>query len=370
MNYYNEFDPKIAAWLRQLIADGHIPAGEVDERSIEDVKPGDLRGFVQCHFFAGIGGWSHALDLAGWPRDQRVWTGSCPCQPFSAAGQSAGFADERHLWPAWQHLIAQCRPPIVFGEQVASKAADVWVDLVHTDMENMGYAFGCVPFPSAGIGAPHIRDRNYWVAHTEREGLERFRGSFDINGKEGREITARYSSESGDIDRMADRNGERCREAGNCSFQTREAERIECDSNFSGLANSMREQEHEKQQESSEAERGRMSDQSSGRGVDDSGANASPLHGFWRSADWLLCTDGKWRPVESANERMADGVPEDLGFIRIESYPDRPYEERLGFFPLIQKGRNRSMRLKGYGNAINPHQAAEFICATVEAIAT
>lgn len=120
-NYYNEFDPSAAAWLRELIAAGLIPYGDVDERSIEDVKPGDLRGYRQCHFFAGIGGWSHALELAGWPADRPVWTGSCPCQPFSSAGKGAGFDDQRHLWPAWMRLIATCKPPIIFGEQVASR---------------------------------------------------------------------------------------------------------------------------------------------------------------------------------------------------------------------------------------------------------
>jgi DNA (cytosine-5)-methyltransferase 1 len=165
--YYNEIDPYAAHWLRNLIEAGHIAPGVVDERSIEDIKPDELVGYTQCHFFAGIGVWSLALRRAGWPDNRPVWTGSCPCQPFSAAGAGAGFADERHLWPAFNHLIAQCRPPVVFGEQVASKAVEPWVDLVHADLEALGYAFGGVPFPSAGVGAPHIRDRLYWVADTK-----------------------------------------------------------------------------------------------------------------------------------------------------------------------------------------------------------
>jgi DNA (cytosine-5)-methyltransferase 1 len=164
MNYYNEINPHAAQWIRNLISAGVIPAGDVDERSIEDVIPNDLRGYTQCHFFAGICGWVYALDLAGWPRDRPVWTGSCPCQPFSAAGKGAGFEDERHLWPAWQHLIAQCRPAKIFGEQVAGSDIDPWVDLVQADLEGMGYAFGCVPFAAAGIGAPFAGERAYWCA--------------------------------------------------------------------------------------------------------------------------------------------------------------------------------------------------------------
>ncbi|MEV9060271.1 DNA cytosine methyltransferase [Klebsiella quasipneumoniae] len=163
--YYNEIDPFAAQWLRNLIAAGHIAPGEVDERSIEDVTPDDLRGFTQCHFFAGIGVWSHSLRLAGWPDDRPVWTGSCPCQPFSPAGKGDGFADERHLWPQFFHLISERRPQHVFGEQVAAGNANVWFDLVQADLEGMGYAFGLVPFTSAGIGAPHIRERAYWVAN-------------------------------------------------------------------------------------------------------------------------------------------------------------------------------------------------------------
>jgi len=164
MAYYNEVDPYAAQWLRNLIEAGHIAPGIVDERSIEDVRPNDIREFTQCHFFAGIGVWSLALRRAGWRDDQSVWTGSCPCQPFSAAGKGNGFADERHLWPSWFHLITQCQPDQIFGEQVASKDADTWIDLVQTDLEAMGYAVGAVPFPSASVGAPQVRDRLYWMA--------------------------------------------------------------------------------------------------------------------------------------------------------------------------------------------------------------
>lgn len=175
--FYNEIDPFAAEWLRELIKAGAIAPGIVDERSVEDIAPDELDGFTQCHFFAGIGVWSYALRQSGWPDGRPVWTGSCPCQPFSAAGKGAGFADERHLWPAFFHLIEQCRPAIVFGEQVASKAVEPWIDLVQTDLEAVGYAFGCVPFPSASVGAPHIRDRAYWVADadkTRREDAERW----------------------------------------------------------------------------------------------------------------------------------------------------------------------------------------------------
>src|SRR5690242_15057774 len=162
--YYNEIDPYAAQWLRNLIQAGQIAPGDVDERSIVDVRADDLRGYTQCHFFAGIGGWSYALRLAGWPDDRPVWTGSCPCQPFSAAGKRAGFDDTRHLWPAWFRLIRECAPPVVFGEQVASKDGVAWLDTVSTDLEAAGYAFGAADIPAAGVTAPHIRQRLFFVA--------------------------------------------------------------------------------------------------------------------------------------------------------------------------------------------------------------
>ena len=167
--YYNEIDPFAAAWLRNLISAGHIAAGDVDERSIEDVYPSDLRGYTQCHFFAGIGGWSYALRLAGWPDDRPCWTGSCPCQPYSTAGKGKGFADERHLWPPFFHLVESGRPVTLFGEQVESAIKHGWLDLVKDDLQGIDYAFGSVSVAARRVGARHLRKRIYIVAHDKRQ---------------------------------------------------------------------------------------------------------------------------------------------------------------------------------------------------------
>lgn len=276
--YYNEIDPYAAQWLRNLIEAGHIAPGYVDERSIEDVYPSDLKGFTQCHFFAGIGVWSLALRQAGWPDDRPVWTGSCPCQPFSAAGAGTGFADARHLWPTFAWLIKQCKPPIIIGEQVASKAVEPWVDLVHADMEAMGYAFGAIPFPSAGVGAPHIRDRLYWVANSEVSGWseERTNSGRIIAGNSQKRNSPRLVS-SGPNGRMA----------------------------YPNL---------------SEQDGGRASggEQQICNGNGDIGKSntAGPVNGFWRDADWLGCTDGLWRPVEPGTFPLADGVASRMDKLR------------------------------------------------------
>jgi DNA (cytosine-5)-methyltransferase 1 len=228
MNYYNEIDPYAAEWLRNLIKAGHIAPGFVDERSIEDVTPSELMGYTQCHFFAGIGVWSHALRSAGWPDSRPVWTGSCPCQPFSSAGKGDGFADERHLWPAFNHLIAECRPPVVIGEQVAAKAVEPWIDLVHADLEALGYTFGAIPFPSAGIGAPHIRDRMYWVADSAvrgREYVQHAKPAKLLNGPliSGEQVQ-QPCSDSASIGGVADANLHGCSKIG--SGSPREAQAV------------------------------------------------------------------------------------------------------------------------------------------------
>ena len=188
MNYYNEIDPFAASWLRELIKAGLIPDGHVDERSIKDVKGKDLEGYTQCHFFAGIGGWSRALELSGWHPDRPVWTGSCPCQSLSVAGLGKGAKDDRHLWPEFARLICECRPATVFGEQVASKLGREWLAGVRLDLEAMGYAVGAADLPAACVGAPHIRQRLWWVADKQQSGLERHAGDGSRGIRQIREI--------------------------------------------------------------------------------------------------------------------------------------------------------------------------------------
>lgn len=162
--YYNDVDPKVCAWARQLIRDGLVMDGEVDERPIEQVRPEDLDGFTQCHFFCGILGWPLALRLAGWPDDRPVWTGSCPCQDFSHCGKQAKFEGDRDLWPTWFSLIRERMPDELFGEQVDDSPE--WYDRTANDLEDIGYAIAPSIIPAYSVGTPQERSRLFFVAHT------------------------------------------------------------------------------------------------------------------------------------------------------------------------------------------------------------
>jgi DNA (cytosine-5)-methyltransferase 1 len=361
--YYNEIDPKAAAWLRELIRRGLIAPGDVDERSIEDVTPNDLARYTQCHFFAGIGVWSHALRSAGWADDRPVWTGSCPCQPFSVAGKGAGFADERHLWPAFFHLISECCPPVVFGEQVASKDGLGWLDLVHADLEGSGYACGAVDLCAAGVGAPHIRQRLWWVA--ERLGepnsagrVERRQGSatsrhgssaiptggpglVEHTSGDGRlewraEPSGRGATSGRILGRLADaisergRGGQLGREDAADAWAAGEAGGV---ANSDGRDASAERQQRggEQRQQPQDGGTGGVADaaheQHDGAGIGGARGRAQPANGgdadrpgptngFWRNVDWLHCRDGKWRPTEPRIFPLVHGYPARVGLLR------------------------------------------------------
>jgi DNA (cytosine-5)-methyltransferase 1 len=368
--YYNEIDPFAAQWLRNLIQQDLIAPGEVDERDIRDVTPGDLAGFTQCHFFAGIGVWSYSLRRAGWPDDSPIWTGSCPCQPFSAAGQGAGFTDERHLWPAFFHLIEMCRPAAIFGEQVASKDGLTWLDLVQADLEGAGYASRALDMCAAGVGAPHIRQRLWFVARpmadTSEGGREILSTSrLHEDGQSGND-TARCSapvivadtpsSGSGTGLRDSESAGQRRPESADRSGTVglgdtsvdgdrQHARELSSDEGQHevGTAHSDHAPEHagaacvvgDSEREGLEGFTGH-GDYPRGRSFAlGSAAAAGAVGGFWSDAWWVYCRDEKLRPVEP------------------------------GSFPLVNGAPSRVGRLRAYGNAINAEAAKEVIVAAM-----
>ena len=371
MNYYNEHDSKVAAWLRELIKAGLIPAGDVDERSIAEVKPNELRRYTQCHFFAGIGGWSLALQLAGWPADRPVWTGSCPCQPFSTAGKGLAQADERHLWPVFFDLIRQCRPEHVFGEQVASAIGKGWLDGISADLESENYACGSVVLGAHSVGAPHIRQRLYWVANsngkqelaTDTLGLYAELGSGGSNSDWQRVIHScecdkfgncpicgidysecgcpgptqddkyEYRERDGILEarRLVLANSDGCEQRSDAATTSRYG-------NTTESAGSRDDRMGNTEQPRLERLSGTINERSEPRRLRQNENGSTATAGFWTDYRLAKCRDGKARRI-----------------------PTEP-----AFFPLAHGIPARVVRLRGYGNAIVPQVAAEFVKAYFE----
>lgn len=349
MNYYNENDRFAAEWLRNLIKHGVIPMGDVDERSIKDVEPKDLKGYTQCYFFAGIGGWAEALRIAGWPSDRPVWTGSCPCQPLSVAGLGKGAEDERHLWPVFASLILESRPPVVFGEQVASADGRKWFSGVRLDLEAMGYAVGAADLCAAGLGAPHIRQRLWWVADTDSGRHTTSRRSqtgtnqddetrrknpagvsgnpcdssgLDADGSKGCGVAKSQSqrkrgvafSNRGKLSEPDRKNGLPLKPGGMCGD--------------GGVGNTKQPGRQRLQRSQN------MELQGKARAI--RSTSTASLPDFWNNYELVPCLDGKARRIEPSSSPLVDGLPNRVGLLR------------------------------GYGNAIVPQVGAEFIKAFME----
>jgi len=374
MNYYNENDPFCCQWLRNLINAGLIPKGDVDERSIQEVQATDLKGYIQCHFFTGIAGWPLALSLAGWPSDREIFTGSCPCQPFSVAGKRKGTADARHLWPDFHRLISASRPSVVMGEQVSGTDGYAWVIGVGSDMEREGYRFRKVDIPACGIGAPHRRNRLYWVANNNNKGLE---GSEVLSERKGQCVVGEGGVDGGVANTGRKRISGR-REARDLAGATRDTQeevlgkegwhdsiwkREWVRSSFDdggtdgrlaapngriiGNERVQRSGKHGQQQEDGGA--GKRLDHTTEQGLEIRAGGTlhpskacceseRPSHtGFWGAYDTIPCSDGRSRRVEPGTFPLAHGVPSRVG------------------------------RLRAYGNAIVPELAAEVIAAYLDA---
>jgi len=348
--YYNDNDPFCAAWLRAAIAAGHLPAGDVDERDIQQVQASDLRNYTQCHFFAGIGGWAVALQLAGWT-DRPVWTGSCPCQPFSTAGKGKGEADPRHLWPEWFRLIQECRPQRIFGEQVEGAINHGWLDLVSADLEAEGYAVGAVVLGAHSVGAPHRRQRLWFVADAShgwgpREArTQRFERDGDLGGlgnAEGRDWSLSAQTRQEDFELAGASAPGSVGHTGGSGRQGRNERRDGTDQRPVGQASMGNGTVGAPESGGATAaeQQGRL------RSPESTGEN------FWSDCDWLPCRDGKARPAISSAQLVAHGIPPELAVLCPK-----------GAFP------NRAAILRAVGNAIVPQVAARFIQTAIASLA-
>lgn len=391
MVYYNEIDPVKAEVLRESIKAGVIALGDVDERSIVDVRGTDLRGYVQCHFFAGGGFWGLALRNAGWGDDSPVWTGSCPCPSFSTAGKGRGFEDPRHLWPFWSKLIAECKPAVIFGEQVASSIRYGWLDLVQSDLEAQDYAVGKIVFGACSVGAPHIRKRLYFVADSLRDRAERTAGSevgetFNTQKKGRREegergkIRARRSGSvtlfgsggsSGELGNSMQERRQQFEDGDRCDgerMESTEREQVVL-SETGGNAGDLAESECDGSYEAAwdEAEQG---GNGSNDGLSQRGSSelriSGQVGGYWDESEWIHCRDGKYRPVEPGTFPLAYVLPRNMGAIPSGV---RGLAEVAGLDKqsLARAKSHRVNSLRLYGDGIVVSQATEFIKAYQEA---
>ena len=115
------------------------------------------------------------------PTRPDVICGGFPCQPFSQAGKQQAQDDARHLWPEMFRLIRECRPTWVVGENVAGLIR-LGLDEVLTDLESEGYSTRTFNIPACSVGAPHLRQRLWIVAHSDSESEPD--GSFDGNARQ------------------------------------------------------------------------------------------------------------------------------------------------------------------------------------------
>jgi DNA (cytosine-5)-methyltransferase 1 len=385
-NYYNEFDPYAAQWLRNLIKAGHIPDGEVDTRSIVDVRPDDLRGFTQCHFFAGIAGFSHALRLAGFSEEREIWSGSCPCQPFSVAGKGKGEADERHLWPHFFRLISACRPAIVIGEQVSGQAGYGWLDGVRSDLESQDYSCEAFDIPACAVNAPHIRQRLYWVARrTVDDTLRGRHGNANQEIFPGRDSSinagrvfdlghADNAGSQGHWEPVEQYGSEGRQEQNGCIAETGVGHDM-ADAESLGRRQGAEVIDGVQSGNSAEGTFGRLAINGSSFWDDMADADSSRCRGRpeapqwgeeqrtsserfgpWHDAEWVVGADGKTRRIVPGVRLLVAGLPGG-GVAFVRTTPEGTEETNIY---------SRAAALKCFGNAIVPPLAAEVIKAFMD----
>jgi DNA (cytosine-5)-methyltransferase 1 len=104
-----------------------------------------------------------------------ILTGGFPCQPYSSAGKRLGKEDERHLWPHMLRAISEIKPTYVVGENVRGLTnwnGGMVFEEVCVDLESQGYEVQPVLLPACAVGAPHRRDRVWFIAYSNNTSAE------------------------------------------------------------------------------------------------------------------------------------------------------------------------------------------------------
>jgi len=358
--YYNEINEDCVAALHELMRAGLIPAGDIDSRSIKDVRWEEIDGYTQYHLFAGIGVWAYSARLAGWPDDRRLWTASCPCQPISNAGKRRGADDPRHLWPDTFRLVRSGRPGVLMGEQVSGALGYGWLDGVFADLESESYSCEAVDVPACSIDAPHIRNRLVWtatrgdvadgdesvVAELEQAGKlavsehhPRNHGAGDVGDAESIGGGTGLCQVRTLVDGCELANADGGVDVGDAIGAGLEGFRWDGDPSGGSLAH--RPVAAANVRELAERYRGR---------------NGT----FWSEHEWLLCHDGKARRTEPTIRLLVDGVG--LGVFRDGS----PRHAQASALPGIEKVHLRTPLWRTAGNSIVAPLIAEAIRAYMD----
>ena len=147
-----------------------------------------------------------------------IISGGFPCQPYSVAGKRLGKEDERHLWPEMLRIIREVAPTYVVGENVrglVNWSEGMVFEEVCADLEAAGYDVQPFILPAAGVGAPHRRDRVWFVAHANqprvkserrarKNAIHRFKLAAHANDRRARrEVPAGRDEPAGGAERNA-----------------------------------------------------------------------------------------------------------------------------------------------------------------------
>lgn len=271
-----------------------------------------------------------------------VISGGFPCQPFSVAGKQKGKGDDRYLWPEMLRVIRELTPRWVVGENVPGILRIAAADVI-SDLEREGYNVAVFDFEAAAVGAPHRRERVFFVANCLRDGYFN-RTNEEQSTKTGIDAQRKSARRCADV-AYAMRDGGKTRDANQERRETRDT--TEPNNHSQVISDTARTMQNGSVARAEQTEIARPANGYKRSGED---AISDTDDGLRDNANKALCTGGNtinrccgWT-AQSRLGGMADGL-------------SRWLDEPLDVPRLTTKREHRADRLKCLGNAVVPQQA-------------